>query len=146
MVQFLIIRFPTAEQLGFIQPDRIRVAEWNEERHLNWLSQAKLTVDVKANDFRSRHKPPAKAFDFLASGLPVLTNRGSSTDLEMQFRGLRPLYTDAWSFHDSAFEQHNRQRNAVVIRNAASAEHVWTHVRQYLTELLEQRQVARSVE
>lgn len=129
-------RSMTAEQLGFLRPWQIRVAEWSEERHMQWLSQAWLAVDVKASDFRSRHKPPAKAFDFLASGIPVLTNRGSSTDLEMCFRGLQPLYTDSWNCNDPSFEEGTRERNAEVIRAAANARRVWTGIQQLLQNQL----------
>lgn len=125
-------RRPTAEQLGFQRPRQIRIAEWSEERHVQWLSHAWLAIDVKASDFRSRHKPPAKAFDFLASGIPVLTNRGSSTDLEMCFRGLQPLYTDSWSCNDLAFERGTRQRNAEIVWAAANAFRVWTDIRRLL--------------
>lgn len=129
-------RLPTAEQFGFLKPRRVRVAEWTEGRHLDWLSQAWLAVDVKSSDFRSRHKPPAKAFDFLASGIPVLTNRGSSTDLEMRFRGMQPLYTDSWSCSDPGFERSTRQRYAEIVWAAANASRVWTDIRQLLLNQL----------
>ena len=35
-------------------------------------------IDIKGDDFRSRHKPPAKAIDFIASGVPLAMNPDSS--------------------------------------------------------------------
>jgi hypothetical protein len=67
-----------AGELGFTSRNAVRVGRWSAARHRDWASQARGAVDVKGNDFRSRHKPPAKAFDFLASGLPLAVNAGHS--------------------------------------------------------------------
>lgn len=67
-----------AKDLGFEVHNTVRVGKWSVARHLKWVSQARTVVDVKGDDFRSRHKPPAKAIDFLASGLPLAVNVGHS--------------------------------------------------------------------
>lgn len=77
--------------IGFSDDRSVRVDTWCQELHLKWLSVASVAVDVKAEDFRARHKPPAKAYDYLASGIPLITNRGSSPDLHLQEIGFQPL-------------------------------------------------------
>lgn len=123
------------EHLGFVRPGRIRLEKWSERVHLEWLAHAGIAIDVKGHDFRARHKPPAKAFDFLASGIPVLTNQGSSTALEMTYRGLRPLTTDLWCPDDRITTDYVQQC-ANTIRQVAAPEHVWSICRDLLLELI----------
>jgi hypothetical protein len=85
----------SARSLGFVAGN-IRVENWGERRHMEYLDVASVAIDIKGNDFRARHKPPAKTLDFLASGIPVITNRGSSVDLHLQQLGGLPLYTENW--------------------------------------------------
>lgn len=80
------------QDVGLPENKNIRCAKWSPERHVEWTQSASAAIDVKGNDFRSRHKPPAKAMDFLASGVPVITNRGSSVDLHITELGLTPVY------------------------------------------------------
>ncbi len=90
---------PTPEELGF-RPDReVRIHEWTPERHLAFTTAARAVLDIKGDDFRSRHKPPAKAIDFVASGLPLAMNPGSSPADHLASVGLTvpsPLDTDRW--------------------------------------------------
>ncbi len=69
----------TAAEYGFRQPGRVRVETWSPEAHHRWLRKASVALDVKGSDFRQRHKPPTKAVDFIASGLPLAVNRDSSS-------------------------------------------------------------------
>ena len=70
---------PAPEAFGFRSGLPVRLEEWSPERHLHWLSVSRAAVDVKGMDFRARHKPPAKAIDFIASGLPLAMNADSSS-------------------------------------------------------------------
>ncbi len=88
-------RNASANSLGFASGD-IRVERWSEQKHIEYLEVATAAIDIKGNDFRARHKPPAKALDFLASGIPVITNRGSSVDFHVSQVGPSPLYVDNW--------------------------------------------------
>lgn len=54
---------------------------------------------IKGDDFRSRYKPPAKALDFVASGVPVAMNPGTSSAEHLARLGLAvpsPLDVDRW--------------------------------------------------
>ena len=66
------------EKLGLRSGLSLRLGEWTPERHLEWSLQARAAIDIKGDDFRSRHKPAAKALDFLASGVPLAMNPESS--------------------------------------------------------------------
>lgn len=69
----------SAASLGFREMTSIRVDRWTPERHREWTSLARAALDVKGDDFRARHKPPTKALDFLASGVPLAMNADSSS-------------------------------------------------------------------
>lgn len=90
---------PEPAAFGF-RPDRpVRVHEWTPERHRALAATARAALDVKGDDFRSRHKPPVKAIDFIASGLPVALNPDSSPAEHLAAYGLRvpsPADPDRW--------------------------------------------------
>ncbi|QDU10764.1 glycosyltransferase family 4 protein [Gimesia aquarii] len=67
------------ENLGFASKHSIRIEHWTPPKHVAWAELASSAIDVKGTDFRARHKPPAKAIDHLASGLPLAMNRDSSS-------------------------------------------------------------------
>lgn len=85
-----------ASELGFLPHNHIRVERWTTERHLAWQEQCRAAFDIKGEDFRSRHKPPTKAIDFLASGISFAINQESSPA-----RYCRSLGFDAASPDDS---------------------------------------------
>jgi hypothetical protein len=58
--------------------ERAFVDRWTPTLHLEKVVGAKAALDIKGEDFRARHKPPAKALDFLASNLPLAMNPRSS--------------------------------------------------------------------
>ena len=101
---------PAPAGLGFRPDRRVRVHEWTPERHVQFTAAARGALDVKGDDFRSRHKPPAKALDFVASGLPVALNAGSSPAEHLARLGLEvpsPLDTDRWL--SEAYWKHTRR-------------------------------------
>jgi len=69
----------TAKQFGFRSTQSLRIEEWTPARQIEWTSTCRAAFDVKAEDFRSRHKPPTKAMDFLASGVPLAVAPASSS-------------------------------------------------------------------
>jgi hypothetical protein len=88
-----------AADLGFRPDSPIRIQTWNKERHLALTAQARAAIDVKGNDFRSRHKPAAKAIDFIASGLPLAMNPDSCVVDHLARMGFdipSPLDTSSW--------------------------------------------------
>ena len=62
------------QQFGFRANEKIRIESWNPEKHREWAGLAKAAIDIKGTDFRQRHKPPTKAMDCIASGLPLAMN------------------------------------------------------------------------
>lgn len=68
-----------ATALGFRNGRSVRIERWTPVRHIEWTTRARAALDVKGDDFRSRHKPPTKALDFLASGVPLAMNPDSSS-------------------------------------------------------------------
>jgi glycosyltransferase involved in cell wall biosynthesis len=92
-------KVPTPAELGFRPDQDVRIHEWTPERHLQFTATARAALDIKGDDFRSRHKPPAKAIDFIASGLPLAMNPGSSSAEHLADLGLKvpsPQDTDRW--------------------------------------------------
>ncbi|REK25328.1 MAG: hypothetical protein DWQ41_12340 [Planctomycetota bacterium] len=69
----------TPGELGFGAANTVRVENWTERRHIELTSAARAAFDVKGDDFRARHKPPAKALDWIASGVPLAMNADSSS-------------------------------------------------------------------
>lgn len=63
---------------GFRSNNTVRIGRWSPELQIDWTDQARAAFDIKGDDFRARHKPPVKAYDFLASGIPFAANAGSS--------------------------------------------------------------------
>lgn len=90
---------PTPAALGFLDDRAVRIHEWTPDRHLTMTAAACAALDIKGTDFRSRHKPPAKALDFVASGLPLAMNSDSSSAEHLAALGLSvptPLDTERW--------------------------------------------------
>jgi hypothetical protein len=63
-------RPPQATAFGFRPGCAVRVEAWSPARHVEAVAGARGALDIKGDDFRARHKPPAKAIDFLAAGVP----------------------------------------------------------------------------
>lgn len=87
------------QELGFPPGADVRLEAWSPEAHRVWLTRCRAVIDVKGEDFRARHKPPAKALDYLASGIPLAMNAPSSSVEVLRARGFvipRPEETDRW--------------------------------------------------
>lgn len=67
---------PTPDAHGFPGDCDVEIDVWTPERHIAALGQARAAIDIKGDEFRARHKPPTKAFDAVASGLPLALNPG----------------------------------------------------------------------
>jgi hypothetical protein len=90
---------PKAENLGFRTDLPIHIKTWTEDRHIESTAGARAVIDIKGGDFRSRHKPPAKAIDFIASGLPMAMNPDCSAVEHLARMGFdvpSPLDFDRW--------------------------------------------------
>ena len=56
---------------------RVALDLWSEERQLRLLGEARAGLDIKGSCFNQMTKPPTKAQQFVASGVPVAVNRES---------------------------------------------------------------------
>lgn len=94
---------PSPAQYGFRSDRPVRIGCWTPERQREWTSVCRGALDVKARDFRSCHKPPAKGIDFIASGVPLAIESNSSTAEHLGRMGLdsaTPDDLDRWLSRD----------------------------------------------
>ncbi len=88
-----------AVDYGLPADGRVRIETWSPARHVDWAGRARAALDIRAQDFRARHKPPAKALDYLASGLPLAMYPDSSPAehlARMGFTLASPEEPDHW--------------------------------------------------
>ncbi len=90
---------PRPTDLGFRGKQKVRIENWSREKQIQLSQVARAAIDIKGTDFRSRHKPPAKAIDFIASGLPLAMNPDSSPVdhlARLGFEVASPCDTSRW--------------------------------------------------
>jgi hypothetical protein len=130
---------PTSEEFGFRRGLPIHLENWTAERHLELLAGAQAAIDIKGDDFRSRHKPPAKAIDFIASGVPIAMNIDSTAWEHLGRLGFElasPLDPERWL---SAEYWQDTRRFGAAIRELLSLERVGRRFRRIIDEVLAER-------
>jgi hypothetical protein len=93
----------SAAELGFPSGADIRIHHWRPVVQTRLTQTACAAIDIKGHDFRSRHKPPGKAIDFIASGVPLAMNADSSPVehlARMGFEAASPLDPERWLSRD----------------------------------------------
>ncbi|MEX1028256.1 MAG: hypothetical protein WD049_09675 [Candidatus Paceibacterota bacterium] len=115
----------------------VRAEDWTEQRHVEYLGLATAAIDIKGDGFRARNKPPAKAIDYLASGIPLITNPGSSVDLHVKSLGLKSLYTGSWKKNLNAEHRRYCTEIAREIRRSHAPDVVWGRLANILHGLTE---------
>jgi glycosyltransferase involved in cell wall biosynthesis len=122
------------------EPDLpVRIHHWTPELHLEMVAVARAAIDIKGQDFRSKCKPPAKAIDFIASGLPLAMNADSSPVehlAKLGFAVADPLDTERWLSRD--YWQQTRQFGQK-LRKAVSENRVAERIRQIVGDALAER-------
>jgi hypothetical protein len=77
-----------------------RVYRWSEERQRQMMGECRAALDVKMTRFfNQQHKPPTKAQQFVASGIPFAVNADSYSAEYFRDRGFdvaSPLETERW--------------------------------------------------
>jgi hypothetical protein len=135
---------PSPAQFGF-RPDRpVRIENWSPERQLELTAGARAALDIKGSDFRSRHKPPAKAIDFIASGVPLAMNPDSSPVEHLARMGFvvpSPLDLDRWL--SRAYWEETRRFGAA-LRELLSLERIGLRYRYIIEEVVAQRRTRDS--
>jgi hypothetical protein len=127
---------PTAAAVGFRPGRAVVIEEWTPGRQAAWMAEARAALDVKDGAFRSRHKPPAKAIDFLASGVPLALAPGHSAAEHlagMGFEAPSPLDEGRWL---SAGYREETRRFGAALGELLSRERVGRRWRYLLDEVL----------
>lgn len=116
--------------------NQIRIETWSRSRHIDLLNGCRAALDIKGDDFRSRHKPPAKAIDFIASGLPFAMNVESSSVqhlARMGFDVASPEDLDRW-LSPEYFEE--TQKFGYALRELLSRARIGNRYRRIFSEVL----------
>jgi hypothetical protein len=90
---------PRPAELGFKDTTSVRILHWSAVLQIQLTASCAAALDIKGNDFRSAHKPPAKAIDFIASGVPLALNPDSSPARHLSRLGFgvaSPLHPEVW--------------------------------------------------
>jgi hypothetical protein len=114
----------------------VQIEQWTPERQLEQTAKARAAIDIKGTDFRSRHKPPAKGIDFIASGLPLAMNPDSSTVehlTRMGFDVVSPLEIDRW-FSPQYWEE--TRRFGTALRELLSRKRVGFRYKRIIEQVL----------
>jgi hypothetical protein len=128
---------PSPSELG-LGPG-VRVHNWSPHRQAEMTEAARVVIDVKGNDFRSRHKPPAKGIDFIASGVPLAMNPESSTAehlARMGFEVADPLDTARWLSREYWEET---RRFGLALRELLTLSRVARRFKRVIDEVLSER-------
>jgi hypothetical protein len=124
---------------GFRPGVAVQVREWSPELHRQWTAECRAALDIKGDDFRSRHKPPAKAIDFIASGVPLAMNPDASPVEHLERLGFSiatPAKPDCWLSHDY---WEDTRRFGAALRELLSLERVGRRWRRLLEDVLAER-------
>jgi hypothetical protein len=100
-----------------------------------------VAIDIKRTDFRSRHKPPAKAIDFIASGLPLAVNADNSPVEHLARLGFEVaslLDTDRWLSREYWKET---RRFGQALREILSLEGIGRRLKWIIDDVLAQKQL-----
>jgi hypothetical protein len=130
---------PRPTDLGFPSGCAVRVGEWSPARHVEAVVGAWTAIDVKGEDFPARHKPPAKAIDFLAAGVPLAMSPDSCVAEHLARVGFdvaSPLDAEAWLSPEYAAET---RHFGTALRELLSLERVGRRWRRLLEEVLAER-------
>jgi hypothetical protein len=135
---------PQPADLGFRGKQKVRIEEWSKEKQIQLTQAARAAIDIKGSDFRSRHKPPAKAIDFIVSGIPLAMNPDSSPVDHLARLGLDvapPCDTTRWLSKEYWQET---QRFGQALREILSLERIGRRCKRIVDEVLAQKQLLRA--
>lgn len=134
---------PTARELGLVRNRTVVIEHWTPAVHLRRVLDAKAALDVKGGDFRQVHKPPTKAFDFVASGLPLAMPSGASVDhlASWGFELASPEDEPRWFSRDYWRET---QLFGAAVREILSRSRIALRLRRILAAVMSERHGVRS--
>lgn len=132
-------------QCGFAGRIPVRIRRWTAERHLQAVTEADLAIDIKGTDFRQRHKPAAKALDFVASNLPLAMNGGSSPVEHLARMGFAVASSDDPERWLSAEYRAATERFGQWVRESLSLSQIGLRWRQLIDDVLSRNPVANGI-
>ncbi len=108
---------------GMRRIDGHAILPWSETLQAGMMAECRAALDVKDEaDFNQVHKPPAKAQQFVASGIPFATNRGSSAFEYFERRGFRlALPTEPGRWFSPEYWRQTREAAAELTPRLSSA-------------------------
>lgn len=108
---------------GMRRIDGHEILPWSGSLQAVMMAECKAALDIKDEiDFNQVHKPPTKAQQFVASGIPFAANRGSSAFEYFERRGFRlALPTDADEWFSPEYWRKTREQAADLTRRLSSA-------------------------
>ncbi|MEO8602136.1 MAG: hypothetical protein ABI629_06140 [bacterium] len=113
-----------------------RMYQWSERRQGEMMRACRAALDVKLTTlFSQQHKPPTKAQQYIASGIPFAVNADSYSAEYFLARGFElasPLDTERWWSHD--YWQETRATGQA-LRAATALERVGEHYRKLIESL-----------
>ena len=124
-------------EVGFTGSQIVRIENWESQKHIAWTELANCAIDIKGMDFRARHKPPAKAIDSLASGLPLAMNADSSSVKHLARRGFQVASIEDRDFWFSKEYRDHTLDLAVELREKLSRENVGKQFKTIIDRVLE---------
>jgi hypothetical protein len=125
--------------LGISAEQSVLIADWSPQLHGAWTAECRAVLDIKGTDFRARHKPPAKAIDFIASGAALAMNADSSPVEHLAGLGFdipTPLNTEWW-LSQGYWDETRRFGDA--LRELLSIDRVGRRWRRLFQEVLDER-------
>ena len=127
---------PHSQDFGFQPHNRVRVERWSAERQREWTAVCRGALDIIGDDFRARHKSPAKAIDYLASGVPLALQPDSSTAEHLARLGFDVASVDDWDRWRSRGYWEETTHFGAALRELLSREQIGQTWRRILNEVL----------
>lgn len=129
---------------GFRDSTAVQIESWSAERHRAALEAARGAIDIKGDDFRQRHKPPTKAVDCIASGVPLAMNTDSSSAAYLRALGFevaRPDDPEHW--FSEGYWRKTRELGAE-LRSRLSRQQIAGRLARIINEAIEERAACRA--
>ena len=108
---------------GMPRIDGHAILPWSGSLQAVMMAECKAALDIKdETDFNQVHKPPTKAQQFVASGIPFAANRGSSAFEYFERRGFRlALPTEPERWFSPGYWRQTREQAAELTGRLGSA-------------------------
>jgi FkbM family methyltransferase len=128
---------------GFQPHNVVRIDRWSAARQRDWTAECRGAFDIKENNFRALHKPPAKGIDFIASGVPLALEPASSTAEHLARLGFEVARVDDWERWLSPEYAQETAAFGAAMRELLSLARVGRRWRRIIHEVLSSREIPK---